>query len=65
LFALIAGLELEDGRLKVDPETGQTTNPKYFSAGDATNGGATVVEAVRGAKIAASGVDGWVGRRQP
>ena len=65
LFALIAGLELEDGRLKVDPETGQTTNPKYFSAGDATNGGATVVEAVRGAKIAARGVDGWVGRRQP
>ncbi|HEX9141266.1 MAG TPA: FAD-dependent oxidoreductase [Gaiellaceae bacterium] len=65
LFALIAGLELEDGRLKVDPETGQTTNPKYFSAGDATNGGATVVEAVRGAKIVARGVDGWVGRRQP
>ena len=65
LFALIAGLELEGGRLKVDPETGQTTNPKYFSAGDATNGGATVVEAVRGAKIAARGVDGWVGRRQP
>jgi glutamate synthase (NADPH/NADH) small chain len=65
LFDLIAGLELEDGRLKVDPETGQTTNPKYFSAGDATNGGATVVEAVRGAKIAARGVDGWVGRRQP
>jgi glutamate synthase (NADPH/NADH) small chain len=65
LFALIAGLELEDGRLKVDPVTGQTTNPKYFSAGDATNGGATVVEAVRGAKIAACGVDGWVGRRQP
>jgi dihydropyrimidine dehydrogenase (NAD+) subunit PreT len=65
LFTLIAGLELEDGRLKVDPETGQTTNPKYFSAGDATNGGATVVEAVRGAKIAARGVDGWVGTRQP
>jgi len=65
LFARIAGLELEQGRVKVDPETGQTTNPKYFSAGDATNGGATVVEAVRGAKIAARGVDRWVGRRQP
>jgi glutamate synthase (NADPH/NADH) small chain len=65
LFSLIAGLELEDGRLNVYAETGQTTNPKYFSAGDATNGGATVVEAVRGAKIAARGVDGWVGRRQP
>jgi glutamate synthase (NADPH/NADH) small chain len=65
LFAQIAGLELDEGRVKVDPETGQTTNPKYFSAGDATNGGATVVEAVRGAKIAARGVDSWVGRRRP
>jgi dihydropyrimidine dehydrogenase (NAD+) subunit PreT len=65
LFARIAGLDLEQGRVKVDPETGQTTNPKYFSAGDATNGGATVVEAVRGAKIAARGVDSWVGRRRP
>lgn len=62
-FAQIAGLELEHGRLKVDPETGQTTNPKYFSAGDATNGGATVVEAVRGAKVVARGVDDFVGRR--
>jgi dihydropyrimidine dehydrogenase (NAD+) subunit PreT len=64
LYAHIAGLELEDGRIKIDPESGQTTNPKYFAAGDATNGGATVVEAVRGAKIAALGVDRWVGRRE-
>jgi dihydropyrimidine dehydrogenase (NAD+) subunit PreT len=63
LYAHIAGLELDGGRIKVDPESGQTTNPKYFAAGDATNGGATVVEAVRGAKIAAFGVDRWVGRR--
>jgi glutamate synthase (NADPH/NADH) small chain len=59
----IEGLELEHGNVKVDPETGQTTNPKYFAAGDATNGGATVVEAVREAKLAARGVDAWVGRR--
>lgn len=64
LYAHIAGLELENGRIKIDPESGQTTNPKYFAAGDATNGGATVVEAVRGAKIAALGVDRWVGRRE-
>lgn len=63
LYAQIAGLELEHGRIKVDPESGQTSNPKYFAAGDATNGGATAVEAVRGAKIAALGVDRWVGRR--
>jgi glutamate synthase (NADPH/NADH) small chain len=62
-FDWIEGLEFENGRPKVDPETGQTTNPKYFAAGDATNGGATVVEAVREAKIAAAGIDAWIGRR--
>jgi dihydropyrimidine dehydrogenase (NAD+) subunit PreT len=62
-FQWIDGLQVEHGRLVVDPETGQTGNPKYFAAGDVTNGGATVVEAVRAAKIAAHGVDGWVGRR--
>jgi dihydropyrimidine dehydrogenase (NAD+) subunit PreT len=63
LFDLIDGLELERGRPKIDPDTGQTTNPKYFAAGDVTNGGATVVEAVRAGKIAARGVDAFVGRR--
>jgi len=63
LFSLIEGLELDRGRPKIDPETGQTTNPKYFAAGDVTNGGATVVEAVRAAKVAARGIDAFVGRR--
>jgi glutamate synthase (NADPH/NADH) small chain len=62
-FQWIEGLQVENGRLVADPETGQTGNPKYFAAGDATNGGATVVEAVREAKIAARGVDSWVGSR--
>ncbi|MFQ6033882.1 MAG: FAD-dependent oxidoreductase, partial [Candidatus Bipolaricaulia bacterium] len=52
----IPGLELERGLVKVDPETGQTSNPKYFAGGDCINGGATVVEAVRGGKIAAWGI---------
>jgi glutamate synthase (NADPH/NADH) small chain len=59
----IDGLELDHGRVQVDPATGQTSNPKYFAAGDAVNGGATVVEAVRQAKVAARGVDAYVGRR--
>jgi dihydropyrimidine dehydrogenase (NAD+) subunit PreT len=58
----ITGLELEHGLVKVDAATGQTTNPKYFAAGDATNGGATVVEAVREAKIAAHGIEEWLGK---
>jgi glutamate synthase (NADPH/NADH) small chain len=60
LFGLIEGLELDGGRPKVDAGTGQTTNPKFFAAGDAVNGGATVVAAVREAKIAARGVDAWL-----
>jgi dihydropyrimidine dehydrogenase (NAD+) subunit PreT len=55
LFGAIDGLEVVGGRLAVDP-AGRTGNPKYFAAGDATNGGATVVEAVREGKIAARAV---------
>jgi glutamate synthase (NADPH/NADH) small chain len=62
-FAWIDGLTLDDGLLKIDAATGQTSNPKYFSGGDAVNGGATVVEAVRAAKIAARGIDGFLRNR--
>jgi len=53
----IDGLEVEHGLPKVDPLTGRTSNPKYFAGGDAVNGGATVVEAVRDAKVAARAID--------
>jgi glutamate synthase (NADPH/NADH) small chain len=53
-------LELERGRLKVDPETGRTTNPKFFAGGDAVNGGDSVVEAVREGKRAARAIDEWL-----
>jgi dihydropyrimidine dehydrogenase (NAD+) subunit PreT len=46
----------------VDPETGQTTNLRLFAGGDATSGGASVVEAVRDAKRAASAIDRWLSR---
>ena len=61
-LAWIDELELEHGAIVVDPLTGATTTPRYFAAGDATNGGATVVEAVREAKIAARGVHDFLGR---
>jgi glutamate synthase (NADPH/NADH) small chain len=60
LLAWIGGLVLEDGMLPVDAVTGQTANPRYFAAGDCVNGGATVVEAVREAKVAARGIDAWL-----
>ncbi|HEY2372134.1 MAG TPA: NAD(P)-dependent oxidoreductase [Gaiellaceae bacterium] len=58
----IDGLELDDGRIAVDPATGQTGNPRYFAAGDACNGGPTVVEAVRAGKLAARGIHEWLDR---
>jgi len=58
----IHGVELEGGAIVVDPATGQTGNARFFAAGDACNGGATVVEAVRAAKVAARGVHEWLKR---
>jgi glutamate synthase (NADPH/NADH) small chain len=61
LLGWIAGLELERGKVGIDPATGRTGNPKYYAGGDAVNGGATVVEAVRGAKIAALAIHASLG----
>jgi glutamate synthase (NADPH/NADH) small chain len=52
----IPGLELDRGKIHIDPLTGRTTNPKYFSGGDAVNGGATAVAAVGAGKRAAWGI---------
>ena len=56
----IDGLELDRGAVQVDPATGRTTNPKFFAGGDAVNGGASVVEAVRHGKRAAKAIDRWL-----
>lgn len=53
----INGLEWDDrGKIKTNPTTFQTTNPKYFAAGDAVNGGAEVVNAAAEGKLAAKGI---------
>ena len=52
--------QLGPGPHRGRPESGQTTNERWFAAGDAVNG-ATVVEAVGGAKLAARGVDAFLG----
>jgi dihydropyrimidine dehydrogenase (NAD+) subunit PreT len=53
----VEGLELDaGGRVRID-ETGHTSAARFYAAGDATNGGATVVEAVRQGKLAARAVD--------
>jgi dihydropyrimidine dehydrogenase (NAD+) subunit PreT len=56
----IDGLEVDGSVVVVDAD-GRTTNPRYFCAGDATSGGATVVDAVGGARRAARAIDRMLG----
>ncbi|MGC8488130.1 MAG: FAD-dependent oxidoreductase [Clostridia bacterium] len=52
----IPGLQVQGRRIVVDARNGATTHPRYFAAGDAVNGGDTVVAAVQLGKVAARGV---------
>ncbi len=63
LSALVArcpGVQLSDGRVSINRETGQTGNPKYFAGGDCVNGGREVVDAVADGKRAAAGIEKWL-----
>ncbi|MDQ4121393.1 MAG: NAD(P)-dependent oxidoreductase [Acidobacteriota bacterium] len=53
----IPDLELDaGGRVVVNNDTMQTTNPKYFAGGDCVNGGKEAVDAAQMGKIAAQGI---------
>jgi len=56
------GIDLENGRVRIDPHTGQCANPRYFAGGDCVNGGREVVDAVAGGKRAAIGMANWLER---
>jgi dihydropyrimidine dehydrogenase (NAD+) subunit PreT len=57
----VKGLELnKNGTVKIT-ENHQTGNLKYFAAGDCTNGGKEVVDAVAEGMAAARGLDAWLG----
>jgi dihydropyrimidine dehydrogenase (NAD+) subunit PreT len=47
------GIDLEKGRVRVDRESGRTSNLRYFAGGDCVNGGREVVDAVADGKRAA------------
>ena len=53
LLQKLRSVEVRDGRIVADRETGQTGNPRYFAGGDCVNGGREVVDAVAGGKRAA------------
>lgn len=57
----IEGLELDKGsRISVNPESFQTTNARFFAAGDAVNGGKEVVNAAADGKQAARGIHNYL-----
>ncbi len=57
LVRTIPGIMINDDCVVVNPETGQTGNPKYFAGGDCVNGGKEVVDAVAEGMRAARGID--------
>jgi glutamate synthase (NADPH/NADH) small chain len=46
-------INVRGGRIAADPDTGRTSNPRYFAGGDCTNGGREVVDAVADGKRSA------------
>ncbi|MEO6695894.1 MAG: FAD-dependent oxidoreductase [Ignavibacteria bacterium] len=57
----ISGNELDDkGRIIINKETYQTTNPKFFAAGDMVSGGEEVVNAVADATKAAGSIHNYL-----
>ncbi len=56
-FVDIARVETDEkGRVIVNPETMQTSNPKIFAGGDCANGGREAVDAAQMGKLAAQGI---------
>jgi dihydropyrimidine dehydrogenase (NAD+) subunit PreT len=56
----IRTIELRNGQVVVNPQTGQTADAKYFAAGDCVNGGREVVDAAAEGKRAAQGILQWL-----
>jgi dihydropyrimidine dehydrogenase (NAD+) subunit PreT len=57
LAGRFGGIELARGDLVAVDESGRTSNPRVYAGGDAVDGGASVVEAVRQGKRAAVAID--------
>jgi dihydropyrimidine dehydrogenase (NAD+) subunit PreT len=63
LLSEFRGVKLRDGNVVVDPETGQTSNPRYYAGGDCVNGGREVVDAVAEGKRAGAAMARWLEAR--
>ncbi|MBI3194624.1 MAG: FAD-dependent oxidoreductase, partial [Ignavibacteriae bacterium] len=61
----IAELKTQEGKVWINPNTMQTSNPKYFAGGDCINGGKEVVNAAADGKRAAHGIDKLLRHKSP
>jgi glutamate synthase (NADPH/NADH) small chain len=56
-FESVPGIELDEaGRVRVEPATMRTGNPRFFAGGDCVNGGREAVDAAQMGKLAAQGI---------
>jgi dihydropyrimidine dehydrogenase (NAD+) subunit PreT len=60
ILSQVQNLTTDNGKIVVNPETHQTSNPKYFAGGDCINGGKEVVNAAADGKRAAHGIDKFI-----
>jgi len=63
LMGAIDGLEIDRGRVVVDPRSGATSVPGLFAGGDCISNGAEVVNAVEEGRIAARGISDFLDGR--
>jgi glutamate synthase (NADPH/NADH) small chain len=63
LMDAIDGLEVDRGRLVVDPDSGVTSVAGLYAGGDCISKGAEVVNAVEEGKIAARGISDFLAGR--
>ena len=56
----VPDIKIKNGRVLVDEETYQTSNPKVFAGGDCINGGMETVNAAFDGKQAAMGIDKYL-----
>lgn len=64
LANVLAGVEVAGGVVQAEAETFATTRQGVYAAGDAVNGGTTVVQAVAEGRRAAQSIDGKLTRER-
>jgi glutamate synthase (NADPH/NADH) small chain len=60
LVSGVPGIEVANGCIACDPDTGRTGDPRFYTGGDCANGAREVVDAAAEGKRAARGIHAWL-----